>query len=248
MATTTMSSPTLGSPNDWNSLRRSARQVEAECQSKLAKFSAMAAAYSSQAQGTAGAGSNSSSARLGSSGPAASASTEAIEREITDLLRQLANHVDRLSSNDVQAKAPPASFHLAQRHRDTLQDLTREFRRIKSNLVAAREHAELLESVRSDIKAAKTFDENYLATERMRLDSTHIMVDDLIEQAQETHSDLTAQRELLLGANRRMGGVNGVFPQLMSLMTRIRIRKRRDTIILSGVTAVCIFLLYLMHG
>ncbi|KAJ3362261.1 hypothetical protein GGF32_006293 [Allomyces javanicus] len=244
-----MASPTLGSPNDWNSLRRSARQVEAECQSKLAKFSAMAAAYSSHAQGTAGSGSNAPSTRLGgTAGPGAAASTEAIEREITDLLRQLANHVDRLSSNDVQAKAPPASFHLAQRHRDTLQDLTREFRRIKSNLVAAREHAELLESVRSDIKAAKTFDENYLATERMRLDSTHIMVDDLIEQAQETHSDLTAQRELLLGANRRMGGVNGVFPQLMSLMTRIRIRKRRDTIILSGVTAVCIFLLYLMHG
>jgi hypothetical protein len=46
----------------------------------------------------------------------------------------------------------PSMMHTLQRHRDILYDHSKEFKRVKSNVQAARDHAELLGTVRDDIK------------------------------------------------------------------------------------------------
>lgn len=43
-------------------------------------------------------------------------------------------------------------MHTVQRHRDILQDYTKEFRKIQSNVRARREREDLLHSVRQDIE------------------------------------------------------------------------------------------------
>jgi len=44
------------------------------------------------------------------------------------------------------------NVHTVQRHRDILQDYTKEFRKIQSNVRARREREDLLHSVRQDIE------------------------------------------------------------------------------------------------
>ncbi|ORZ40349.1 hypothetical protein BCR44DRAFT_111697, partial [Catenaria anguillulae PL171] len=220
-------------PTDWDSLRRMAKQMEAECENSLASFARHASTAANAQHGA---------------GPSL-ATTERTEAHLEDLLRRLALVVEQMAN--VITSSSPSSWHLLlQRQRDTLMEHTREFRRIKANLIAAREHSELLNSVQSDIHAhkhAKAQGTDYFLTERNKLDSTHIMIDDIIDQAHETRTNLDAQRETLLGAHRRITGLHTVFPQLTGLMTRIRLRRRRDTIILSLVTASCMFLLFLYY-
>lgn len=44
------------------------------------------------------------------------------------------------------------NIHTVQRHRDILQDYTKEFQKIQSNVRARREREDLLHSVRQDIE------------------------------------------------------------------------------------------------
>ncbi|KAI9224899.1 hypothetical protein BC828DRAFT_372328 [Blastocladiella britannica] len=223
-------------PRDWDSLRRLAKQTEADCEARLSAFArAASAAATNQPASTTG---------------SAPTSLTATESQLNDLLRRMGQIVEQMALVMTPA-SPPSHSLLVQRQRDTLQEHTREFRRIKANLTAAREHSELLSSVRSDINAhrhAQSSGADYFLSERSQLDSTHIMMDDVLEQAHATRSNLDAQHQSLLGAHRRIGGVNQMFPQLNSLMARIRVRRRRDTIILSVVTAVCIFALFLFFS
>lgn len=55
------------------------------------------------------------------------------------------------SSNGEQSTASQ-NMHTVQRHRDILQDYTKEFRKIQSNVRARREREDLLHSVRQDIE------------------------------------------------------------------------------------------------
>ncbi|KAI9184157.1 protein transport protein gos1 [Blastocladiella emersonii ATCC 22665] len=229
-------------PRDWDSLRRMAKQMEAECENKLSAF-ARAASASASGSGTGG---------FGRSGApdVASTSIHVTEAQLEDLLKKLGQVVEQMSSVLTPA-SPSSSYLLVQRQRDTLQEHTREFRRIRANLIAAKEHSELLNSVRSDIhahKAAAASGTDYFLSERSHLDNTHIMIDEIIDQAHETRANLDSQRQTLLGAHRRVVNLGTVFPQLNSLMTRIRLRRRRDTLILSFVTAVCIFTMYLYYS
>lgn len=55
------------------------------------------------------------------------------------------------SSNGEQSTVSQ-NVHTMQRHRDILQDYTKEFRKIQSNVRARREREDLLHSVRQDIE------------------------------------------------------------------------------------------------
>lgn len=55
------------------------------------------------------------------------------------------------SSNGEQSSVSQ-NMHTVQRHRDILQDYTKEFRKIQSNVQARREREDLLHSVRQDIE------------------------------------------------------------------------------------------------
>jgi Golgi SNAP receptor complex protein 1 len=62
-------------------------------------------------------------------------------------------------------------------------------------------------------------------------------------QAYATREDFSSQRTILASIDSRMGGVLSQMPGINSLITMIRTRRRRDTIIVGVVIGGCMLLL-----
>ena len=57
---------------------------------------------------------------------------------------------------DMGTSASVSLAHKLQRHREILSDCRNEYRKIKTSITSAREHAELVQSVRHDIAYGRT--------------------------------------------------------------------------------------------
>ncbi|TPX63021.1 hypothetical protein PhCBS80983_g00042 [Powellomyces hirtus] len=231
----------------WETLRRQARQLENETEAKLVQ-------YAKLGSGTA-AGDDGSSGYRRSPGAADSASSSrtgngagGVELELEHLLSKLTSVVNYMAQSlDTSGSMNPSMMHMLQRHRDILYDYSKEFKKTKANIKAAREHAQLLSSVRDDISIYKSgggmTQEDMLLNERGRIDGSHRMADEILEAAYATRSDLNDQRSILYGAKGRVSGVLARFPLVNDLVSRINTRKQRDSLIMAGVISVCACLL-----
>ncbi|CAH2238356.1 jg18002 [Pararge aegeria aegeria] len=75
--------------------------------------------------------------------------------------------------------------------------------------------------------------------------SSHILVDEQINIAMEAREHLTSQRQVFKRMQTRFNDITNRFPMLNSLIYRINARKRRDSLIIGIVVAICTFLLLL---
>jgi len=123
----------------------------------------------------------------------------------------------------------------------------RELKRTKANVKHALDQVNLLSGVRNDIDAYKSSAAESLLAEQNRIDSSHNMTDDIIEQAYETRSEFSRQRASLANINTRIVHVIGTMPGINNLVSMIKSRRRRDSIIMGVVIGVCtiIILTYL---
>lgn len=62
-------------------------------------------------------------------------------------------------------------------------------------------------------------------------------------QAYATREDFAQQRSMLSSIETRMGGVLNQMPGINSLISMIRSRRRRDTVIVGSVVGFCVLLL-----
>ncbi|KNC98371.1 uncharacterized protein SPPG_06079 [Spizellomyces punctatus DAOM BR117] len=225
----------------WETLRRQARHLENEIEAKLVQ-------YSKLGSGTGTSGFASSVAGVASSSAARSpGSTKGAELELDHLLAKLTSVVNSMaqSLDSVPSSVPtnPSMMHMLQRHRDILYDYSKEFKRTKANITAARDHADLLSSVREDISSYRSPGmgmQDYLLTERGKIDGSHRMADEVLEQAYTTRAELHDQRSVLYNTRGRMGGVLARFPLVNDLISRIGAKKRRDSLIMAGVISFCV--------
>ncbi|XP_064612167.1 Golgi SNAP receptor complex member 1-like isoform X5 [Liolophura sinensis] len=173
--------------------------------------------------------------------------------EIEQLLARLTETNDKMAeySQSISLTAPNAALlHTLQRHRDILQDYSHEFQKTKANIAALQEREDLLGSVRRDINAYKNSSGLNRRTELYLKEHEHIrnserLVDEQISIAMATKENLQAQKGFLGTISQKVNAISNRFPVINSLMQRINIRKRRDSIILGGVIASCIILLLL---
>jgi len=173
-----------------------------------------------------------------------------LEAEVDDLAEQLDKINDQLGELAAKPELLSASMLRAiQRHRELQQDNTRELRRTKGNVKAALDQANLLSGVRNDIDAYKSSAADSLLNERGRIDSSHRMTDDIIDQAYETRSEFTRQRTSLAGINTRMMHVINTMPGVNNLIGMIKSRRRRDSIIMGVLIGFCaiVLLTYIWH-
>ncbi|KAF8333067.1 uncharacterized protein EI90DRAFT_3052860 [Cantharellus anzutake] len=217
----------------YDSLRRQTRTLESLIDAKLTAYSRLAASIS-----------------LGQDLEAGGNSDRRVdmEHELEDLLEKLKEtHEEMVAILNNPVAAPSQSvLHAVQRHRDALQDYTRDFHRAKANVQSALDRANLLGSVRNDIDAYKTAhasDADALLAERGRIDSSHRMTDGLIMQAQETREDFARQRSSLAGVTTRVQGLIHALPGINSLVSMIQSRRRRDSLILGLTIGICTILL-----
>jgi Golgi SNAP receptor complex protein 1 len=60
-----------------------------------------------------------------------------------------------------------------------------------------------------------------------------------------TKENLTAQRSVFGNVSSRLSGMTSRFPLVNSLVQRVQVKKKKDSLILGGVIATCIILLLL---
>jgi len=106
-----------------------------------------------------------------------------------------------------------AMNHSLTRHREILQDYTRDFKRTRAQIVENEQRQNLLGSVRDEISAFKSgqqsnlSDNDMLLAERGKIDNSHRMTDEVLDQAYATRREFSQQRSAISGVNARMQGV-----------------------------------------
>lgn len=231
----------------WEDLRKQARKLENEIDLKLVAFSKLgtnsAAVYRNE---------NSDVEPLLSPEDMLGNMTQEIEQ----LLSKLTAVNEKLTefSEKNENFGSSAMRHVLQRHHDILQDYTQEFRKTSANLKARKEREDLLHSVRKDIDTYKTTSGLNRRSDLYVKENEHIrnsdrMVSEQINIAMETREHLVSQRHHFKRIQTRIHDLSSRFPMINSLMQKIHLRRRRDSVIVGLVAAICLFfmLLYIFY-
>lgn len=177
--------------------------------------------------------------------PKPTAEERETERKLEDILQKrdgVVNQLARLLDSEMGASA------LKQNNlsllREKLAEHRRDLLRLRAHLSEARDRANLLTNVRSDIDAYRasnpeTAEADYMLDERQRVDNSHNMVDSVLSQAYATQESFVLQRETLANINRRITLAASQVPGLNSLIGKISARKRRDGVIMGSFIAFC---------
>lgn len=146
-----------------------------------------------------------------------------------------------------------AMLHTMQRHKDILKDYKLEFNKIRNNFAARRDREDLLGSVRKEIDNYKNVSglnrrEMYMK-ENQHIHNSDRLLNDQISIAMETRDHLMTQRQTFKRIQTRLNDMSNRFPAVNSLVQRINLRKRRDSLILGFIIGFCTFLmlLYAFH-
>ena len=164
----------------------------------------------------------------------------------------LVSQLSRLLDSEATLTASALKQNNLSRHREVLLEHRRELARLRSQIQDARNRANLLSNVRSDIDAyhssnPEAAEAEYMLDERARIDNSHSMADSVLSQAYAVNESFGLQRETLASINRRITGAASQVPGLNSLIGRISAKKRRDGFIMGGFIAFCfLMLLYFM--
>ncbi|NXX19371.1 GOSR1 protein, partial [Podargus strigoides] len=244
------------SPPPRADLRKQARQLENELDLKLVSFSKLCTSYSSTRDGRRDRYSSDTTPLLNGSSQDRMFETMAVE--IEQLLGKLTGINDKMAEYTNSAGVPSlnaALMHTLQRHRDILQDYTHEFHKTKANFLAVRERENLLGSVRKDIESYKSGSGvNNRRTELFLKEHEHLrnsdrLIEETISIAMATKENMTSQRGMLKSIQSKMNTLANRFPAVNSLIQRINLRKRRDSLILGGIIGICtiLLLLYAFH-
>ncbi|XP_065088518.1 Golgi SNAP receptor complex member 1 [Ochlerotatus camptorhynchus] len=231
--------------SDWDALRKQARHLENDIDLKLIAFNKV--------------GTGSSSLNSAASSPSDTSPLlgdhvfESLSLEIEQMLDKLSN------INEKMAEIPgtgAAVMHVLQRHREILHGYRQEYLKIQANHTTRMEREELLRgsglggttSLSSPSTSGLSRRDMYLK-ENTHLHNSSSMVNDQISIAMETKEHLSSQRQHMKRFQTRMHDISNRFPMISSLIQRINIRKRRESLILGGVIGVCtiLLLLYAFH-
>ncbi|OAD52928.1 Golgi SNAP receptor complex member 1 [Eufriesea mexicana] len=175
---------------------------------------------------------------------------ENMASEIEALLTKL------FSINERMGKLQPngaAMLHTMQRHKEILKDYKLEFSKIRNNFATRRDREDLLGSVRKEIDNYKSVSglnrrEMYLK-ENQHIHNSDRLLNDQISIAIETRDHLMTQRQTFKRIQTRLNDISNRFPAVNSIVQRINLRKRRDSLILGLIIGFCTFLmlLYAFH-
>uniref|UniRef100_A0A4Y0BN99 Golgi SNAP receptor complex member 1 n=1 Tax=Anopheles funestus TaxID=62324 RepID=A0A4Y0BN99_ANOFN len=230
----------MGTEWDSKSLRKQARHLENDIDMKLIAFNKVGVGAASS---TGTASNTDTSPLLGDH------VFESLSLEIEQMLDKLSNINEKMSEIP---NSGAAVMHVLQRHREILHGYRQEYLKIQANHTTRMEREELLRGSGLGTSSPSTSGlsrrDMYLK-ENTHLHSSSSLVNDQISIAMETKEHLTSQRQHLKRFQTRMHDISNRFPLISSLIQRINIRKRRESLIIGGVIAVCtiLLLLYAFH-
>ncbi|KAK7294005.1 hypothetical protein RJT34_16888 [Clitoria ternatea] len=215
-------------PSSWDDLRKQARKLEAQLDEQMSSYRKLVSANVSTK---------------------ANAAESDVESRIERLLKQL-HQVNSQMQAWVSSGGSDMVSHTLTRHQEIFQDLTQEFYRHRSSLLAKQEHALLLEDfkefdwTRLDLEEGAS-EQHALLKERASISRSTGHMDTVISQAQATLGALVFQRSTFGGINSKLSNVSSRLPTVNNILSAIKRKKSMDTIILSLVAAVCTFLIFI---
>lgn len=259
--------PGLQSPKgrkpSWEELRKEARQLENQIDSKLVDLSKLGTSLS-------GAGSfrsvSDKTPLMSSDGGDENDSSNQFKTvcdDLTSLLTKLTAVNEALTDWASSSTSPssPAVHHTLQRHQDILKDYKQEFNKTKTNVMAAIERHDLLDSVHKDINNYRSSSGSggggggtnrrmeLLLKESEHARNSERLIDEHISIAVEARETLVNQRVAFKAIQTKLNDVATKFPMINNLVQKINLRKRRDTIVLGSVIGICfVFLLWYTFG
>jgi Golgi SNAP receptor complex protein 1 len=210
---------------EWDQLRREARKLETELDVRLAAFGKLCASFDTT-YGT-----------RGEAGLATDQLTHTKAAEIEEYLRKLSDVNGRLAA--CLSVANDTRSPMLTRHRDILHDYTQEFRRLTATLGEARDRANLFTGSSESAPLAGQATGALLLRERSNITNSNAAMDDVMGQAQEVAFNLREQRQLFSNIGDKLLSVAAKYPAVSGLLNAIRRKRSKDTLILSGVIAVC---------
>ena len=226
---------------EWEDLRKQARQYENEIDTKLMSFSKLCSNYVAHDQTNASTTSSSSS------------SFETVSMEIEQLLERLSDVNKRMS--DVVPSllgTSSAASHTLQRHHEILQDYRREFERTKANIRNFQNREDLLinqtnsnPDLTSTTNGLSSRRQDYYLREMAHLNNSHKIMDANLELAGMIRKDLSDQKRYFLDITTKVNALANRFPLINNLLQKIKVKKRKDSLVLGGVIAICLFVLFL---
>ncbi|KZZ98797.1 Golgi SNAP receptor complex, subunit 1 [Moelleriella libera RCEF 2490] len=174
------------------------------------------------------------------------------EAKITELLEKRDATISQLARL-LDSETTLTSSALKQNNlsllREKLSTHRRDLTRLRGSLQQARDRANLLTNVRSDIDEYRAnnpeaAEAEYMLNERNRIDNSHSMADSVLSQAYAVNDNLLLQRETLASISRRITSAASKIPGINTVINRISARKRRDGIIMGCFIAFCFLLFF----
>lgn len=237
---------TISTLTDWEDLRKQARQLENEVDAKLISFSKLCSNYLARDQTTIH-----HYGLLDSSTTPSSSSFDTMSIEIEKLLERLSDINKRMSDAiPTIIGSNTAATHTLQRHYEICQDYRREFERTKSNIRNFKTREDQLMNnnnhpTDSDINAPSLNSrrQDYYLREMGYLNNSNKLIDRNLELASLIKKDLTDQRRLFMKITHKIKTMTNRFPLMNNILQRIKIKKRKDSLVLGFVIALCLIFL-----
>ncbi|CAK9442250.1 uncharacterized protein LODBEIA_P59930 [Lodderomyces beijingensis] len=219
------------SSSSFSQIRSQALNLEKQTESLLSKYSQFQTSSSSSVE--------------------SSSEETRIEQQLQEILAKRDTIIGKLNriSQSSGEELTTSKLQQISRHREILQDHKRALNRITTQLQDERNRNNLLFSVQSDISNAKRRNDAmdadaYILEESQRVDNANNLADRLLQGALNTRDELAHQRQYLSNAQSKILSSLQNVPGLNVLISKINTRRKRDTLILASVIAICILLLF----
>uniref|UniRef100_A0A2P2HZW3 Golgi SNAP receptor complex member 1 n=1 Tax=Hirondellea gigas TaxID=1518452 RepID=A0A2P2HZW3_9CRUS len=205
-------------------LRKRARKLEGDIDAKLVLFSKLASNYGS-------------SHRSNKSDSIPLLSTDDQYETLCSELEQMLGYLSDINEhlNSCSSSSAVAHLHTIQRHRDILQDYRNEFQRTNGTIKNRREREQLIGTCRSNGSLVGLSRRDLYLKENDHLTSSERMIDEQISIAVDARDHMKSQREAFKMIQTKVNDLSNRFPIINTLMNRIYMRKRRDSLIMGVV-------------
>ncbi|KRZ77892.1 Golgi SNAP receptor complex member 1, partial [Trichinella papuae] len=220
---------------NWEELRRRARSLESDINTKLLNFSKLGSSLGGPPQlGVITDSEKRDSAYLSTS----QNRFETLSLDIRTMLDKL-NDINEQMSELIRGSAyvkNPAVCHTMERHRDILLDYNHEFKRTHANIKVLLEREVLFTSSVGDVGECKINLNNdglnnrkndFLLKEHDHIKSSDRLLEDQIGIALATKESLLNQKLGLKGVAKKLNTLTKRYPAVHSVMQKIHMRKRR---------------------
>ncbi|CAF1264912.1 unnamed protein product [Rotaria sp. Silwood1] len=227
---------------DWEDLRKQARQLENEIDTKLMSFSKLCSNYVARDHLT-------NHHNIDSPTTSTSSSFETMSIEIEKLLERLSD-INKCMTDAIPTLLGPntAATHTLQRHHEICQDYRREFERTKANIRNFQTREDLLiNNNNTDLNSQglSSRRQDYYLREMTHLNNSNKLMDRNLEMASLLKKDLSDQRKYFMNITHKIKTITNRFPLMNNILHKIKIKKRKDSLVIGFVIALCLILILL---